>query len=378
MAIIDIVKFDGLRNRDWLVYKHPRESLVFGTRLIVGEGQVAILIKNGTLCDTFFAGTYVLDTNNIPLLQSVINIPFGGKTPFPVEVYYINLTCRLDINWGTTNPIQLIDPKYFIKLRVRAFGKFALKIDDYKTFFTEIIGTMQMADVVSYDKVISYYKGLIVTRIKTIIADTIINQKISALEITAKLDDISKEVQKRLIPEIKKYGFTLINFLIQSINFPDEDFDQINDILEKKAAFEIMGDDYTTQRSFDVYEAAANNKGGAGVFMGAGMGAAAGAVIAKDMGAQLKTAKVQLVKCPKCKADNEAGKKFCSECGSALKLAEINCCFCGAEISENSKFCPECGESLSLKTCECGAKLQPSVKFCPECGKKLQENSIAT
>ena len=59
MAIIDRVKFDGLRNRDWIIYKHPAEDLVLGTQLIVGEGQVAIFVKSGRVCDLFTAGTYV-------------------------------------------------------------------------------------------------------------------------------------------------------------------------------------------------------------------------------------------------------------------------------------------------------------------------------
>ena len=34
----------------------------------------------------------------------------------------------------------------------------------------------------------------------------------------------------------------LINFFVKSINFPEEDFETINKILEDKAAFDIMGD----------------------------------------------------------------------------------------------------------------------------------------
>ena len=45
MAIIDVVRFDGLRNREWMIYKYPSDQLVFGTQLIVQEGQVAIFVK---------------------------------------------------------------------------------------------------------------------------------------------------------------------------------------------------------------------------------------------------------------------------------------------------------------------------------------------
>ena len=58
MAIIDVVRFDGLRNRDWLIYKYPSEDLVIGTQLIVQEGQVALFVKGGMMADVFYPGTY--------------------------------------------------------------------------------------------------------------------------------------------------------------------------------------------------------------------------------------------------------------------------------------------------------------------------------
>lgn len=60
MAVLDVIKFGGLASRDWLVYKHPRESITMGSQLIVGEGQVAIFVKGGAICDVFTPGTYTI------------------------------------------------------------------------------------------------------------------------------------------------------------------------------------------------------------------------------------------------------------------------------------------------------------------------------
>ena len=94
MAIIDVVRFDGLKSRDWLIYKYPSEELVLGTQLVVQEGQVALLVKGGIVADVFYPGTYTLATENLPILKSLINLPFGGRTPFSAEVYFINTTVR--------------------------------------------------------------------------------------------------------------------------------------------------------------------------------------------------------------------------------------------------------------------------------------------
>ncbi|SHO54283.1 SPFH domain-containing protein [Anaerocolumna xylanovorans] len=375
MALLDVVRFNGLKNRDWIIYKYPSDQLVFGTQLIVQEGQAAIFVKNGTVCDAFYPGTFMLSTENLPLLNKLINLPFGGKTPFSAEVYFLNTTTKLDINWGTTDPIQLIDPKYFVRLRIRAFGQMGLKLQDYTMFFEELIGGMNQDDLVKYDKIKEFYRGLIVIKVKSIISTTIISEKISALEISTKLEALSQHTQLQITEEFEKYGFKVVNFYIQSINFPDEDFEKINKILEDKAAFELMGDNrYSTKRSFDVYEGAANNQNGvAGAFAAGGLGFGTAMSINNGMNSTLGGASVKI--CPACHAQNSIKTNFCSECGEVLKekVQEemIQCPACNKSIHSKSKYCPECGFDLGSLICECGYKLDLNSKFCPECGKKV-------
>ncbi|PNV63745.1 virion core protein (lumpy skin disease virus) [Clostridium sp. chh4-2] len=356
MAILDVIKFDGLKSRDWIIFKYFKDNIVLGSQLIVKEGQVAIFVKGGQVCDVFYPGTYTLSTSNLPILQGLVNLPFGGRTPFSAEIYYINTTTKLDIEWGTTDPIQLIDPKYFVKLRIRAFGQMGLKLRDYTNFFRELIGGMNQADVVSYDKLKKFYKGLIVIKVKSIIADTILTEKISALEIATKLEEISDRTKEKISLEFEKYGLDVVNFYVQSINFPDEDFAKINQILEEKAAFEIMGDGrYVTKRSFDVYEGAATNENGvAGVFAAGGLGLGASMNMGQAMSGAVgnpmqasnaaQTAQTEMMKCPKC----------------------------GKEVPKGSRFCLECGENLTERVCECGEKILPGAKFCSFCGRKVE------
>lgn len=348
MAIIDVVRFDGLRSRDWLFYKYPSEDLVYGTQLIVQEGQLAVFVVGGAIADVFCPGTYTLYTDNLPILRRLVNLPFGGKTPFSAEIYFINTTVRLDINWGTPDPIQLIDPKYYVKLRIRAFGQMGLRVEDGVTVFTEVVGGMQKADIIKFDKVKEYYRGILVLKVKQAIADAIITNGVSALEIATKLETLSGKVKDQVSPAFDQFGFSVVNFFIQSINFPDEDFERINKILEEKATFEIMGEGrYSTKRSFDVYEGAATNQNGA-----AGMFAAGGVGFGAAMG--MGTVMSQMVGNPIQRMDTK------------------ECVSCHAVIPAPSKFCPQCGFNNSDRVCQCGHKLAPGSKFCPECGKKVE------
>ncbi len=48
--------------------------------------------------------------------------------------------------------------------------------------------------------------------------------------------------------------------------------------------------------------------------------------------------------CPSCGTENEAGRKFCSQCGAKLALA---CPECGAANAPGDRFCGECGSTLA-------------------------------
>src|SRR5512133_1859513 len=52
------------------------------------------------------------------------------------------------------------------------------------------------------------------------------------------------------------------------------------------------------------------------------------------------------MKCRECGTDNEAGRKFCGECGGSLALA---CPKCAAPNAAGTKFCGECGTSLLVE-----------------------------
>ncbi len=49
------------------------------------------------------------------------------------------------------------------------------------------------------------------------------------------------------------------------------------------------------------------------------------------------------MRCRNCATENEAGRKFCAECGARLSGA---CPSCGAANEPNAKFCGECGTAL--------------------------------
>lgn len=83
MAVIDLVKWNG--SPDIFVWKYPSEDLSTWTQLIVNETQQAYLVRGGVYHGPFNAGRHTLSTENIPLLTSIIGLPFGGKSPLVLK-----------------------------------------------------------------------------------------------------------------------------------------------------------------------------------------------------------------------------------------------------------------------------------------------------
>lgn len=294
MAVIDLVKWDG--SPQLLAYKFQgsdSQQLATWTQLIVNESQEAFVVRGGVYDGPFGAGRHTLTTENLPGLRGVLGLPFGGRSPFTAEVWFVNRITNLDVRWGTPDPIQLQDPKYKVMVPVRAFGQYGVRITDSKRFLMKLVGTLSRFDS---DTLSEYFRGVFITRIKTEIAGLIIKQNTSVLEVNTQLEALSADLKSALSKEIAEYGVVLDQFNIHSINVPEDDpaVITLKKALAKKAEMGIIGFDYQQERSFDVLETAAGNEGNAGSVMGAGIGLGMGAAMGVPMGTAYRDVAAQV------------------------------------------------------------------------------------
>lgn len=284
MAIIDVIKYNG--NNTEFVWKFPSEDLKLGAQLIVNHSQSAFFVKNGAICDEFHEGRYTLKSANIPILNKLINLPFGDKSPFAAEVWYVNLVTKLDNKWGTIKPINLEDPLYGVVVPARAFGQYGFKIVDPKNFLHTIVGTLK---TFSAHEITEYFNGKVLSSISTVLGKAIIQNKISLLQVAAFQDELSEICRKNINEEFEKYGVELVNFYFMSINIPEDDTSLIKLKEAKELAMKVntVGKDiYQMDRSFDIMGKAAENEGSAGSLINAGLGLGAGLSLGSTMGNQ--------------------------------------------------------------------------------------------
>jgi membrane protease subunit (stomatin/prohibitin family) len=378
MAVIDIVKYNG--SPDVFAWKYPSDELGTWTQIIVNESQEAVLFKSGKALDVFGSGRHTLETANIPLLNQIVNLPFGGRSPFTAEVWFINKLHSLDIKWGTPTPIQLQDPKYGVFAPVRSFGQFGIKIEDSKKFLVKLVGTLPVFD---QNNLIKYFRGLYITRVKDAISSYLVHKQISILEINAYLDEISDYMKEKLEVTLMDYGISILNFYVNDINIPEDDpaVKKLKDALAKRAEMNIIGYSYQQERSFDTLEGAATNPssnqaGIMGAGLGLGMGVSMGGVMGGQFGGiahEVNVNRIEFKECPNCHTKMEKSKRFCADCGydtnkpTTDKSSEIVCSSCGNSITTTSKFCPECGKKYNPCP-KCGADLAEGATKCDTCG----------
>jgi membrane protease subunit (stomatin/prohibitin family) len=279
MAIFDRIKYEPSSDIE-LVWKFPTDQITTGSQLIVQPTQKAIFRKDGNNVDFFDSGSYTLSTDNLPVLQSILNLPFGGKTPFAAEVWYVNLSPKKDLKWGTSSPIPLVDPKFGVPLNIRAFGQWGVQIDDPMIFLAEMVGARRMAKT---DQIYEYFKGELRQDISEAISNGFVSGLYSVFDINANLSKIAEKVQESFRVRLEKYGISLTNLTIDRVGISPEELEKMQNIMLKKMEAEQLGsvnvtDSYRTIKTFNALEAAASNPGGGAVPVIAQMGMANGLI----------------------------------------------------------------------------------------------------
>ena len=329
-------------SKNTIVYRYPidGDQIMFGSKLTVRESQVAIFVNKGQIADVFGPGLHTLSASNLPILTKLLSLPYGFKSPFYAEVYYVNTKQFTNQKWGTSNPIAMRD-KDFGTIRLRGFGTYSFKVDDAALFLKEVFGTNGSYETEDIEQ---YLKSMLVSNI----SDTIAESKISVLDLASNLGEFNKLAKEKLAEDFEQLGLKLVNLVIENLSLPED----VEKAIDQRSSMGVLKDTMDTyikyQTAKAIPEVAKNNGvGGIGATLGAGL--AVGEMVRDSI-------KSSTAEKPKA----EVPKKVCPECGT--------------EVRATAKFCPECGHKFvaDKKICpECGTEMKGTAKFCPECGKKM-------
>jgi len=263
-------------SRDRLVWRFERygNSIMYGAKLTVREGQAAVFVLEGQLADVFDPGLYELETNNLPIMTALQHWTHGFNSPFKSEIYFINTRRFAGLKWGTQNPVMLRDPE-FGPLRLRAFGSYAIRVTEPATFMKEIVGT---DGDFTQDKIAGQIRNIVVQKVSRVLAAS----GIPALDMAANTKDLSDIVAKAIEPTLTEYGLAMPELYIENISLPPE----VEKVLDQRTSMGIAGDlnKYTQFSAAQAMQKAAEQgESGMGTGIGMGMGMGMGQAMAQGM-----------------------------------------------------------------------------------------------
>ena len=265
---------------------------------------------------------------------------------------------------------------------------FSKKVQEARMLLINLVGT---ETYLSQEKLISYFKSFLISKIKPYVASFMKNNTVSIFEIDEHLTEFSEELKKQLESDFFEYGLTLTRFFVTNIAKPDgeSEYEQFKNLHFKKyAAVEEAtinqkvdlinaetekqkvilesqakatkrkqeGYTYQQERGFDVAEKiAANEAVGQFTNMGVGLGTMAG--VGASLGGMVGSSVNHAIN-----STNGRGISKCPACGTILPSNANFCYSCGSKIeTEDTITCPKCGNKT------------PAGKYCIVCGNEIGE-----
>ena len=204
-GMMDMIRCD---EQEFLIWKwrpegneanstNKENAIRWGSSLRVKDGELAIFVykqKNGIIQD-FIEGPHdeTIKTANFPVLSTIVGAAFGGGTPFPAEVYFINLAGNIQIKFGIPY-FDIFDPRFLdFGVPVAVRGSITFNITDYQAFIklNRLINfELETLKTQIKDAVTKYVKG--------VVANVPNDLNIPVVQIERKILDINDWVGQRI------------------------------------------------------------------------------------------------------------------------------------------------------------------------------------
>ncbi len=181
-----------------------RENAIrWGSSLRVKDGEVAVFVykhDDGTMQD-YIEGPFdqIIETQNFPVLASIVGLAYAGGTPFQAEVYFINLAQIVQVKFGVPF-FDVYDPRFDdFGVPVAVRGTISFKITDYRQFIK--LHRLSNFNLDDFQKQI---RNVVIRYVKDIVANAPAIHNIPLVRIEAKTSEINDAIEYDIGKRLKE------------------------------------------------------------------------------------------------------------------------------------------------------------------------------
>jgi membrane protease subunit (stomatin/prohibitin family) len=281
---------------------------------------------------------------------------------------------------GRLDDIQ--DPMSGLIVTMRAFGEYALRVDDPTKLILNLVGTVDVADNAAVTDWVAQ-QLLKVTR------TSVITQLASGAWPILGLSQHSPDIEAATMPaanlQLADYGVSICRFGNLDVNLSEEDSTKLKKLANDYAYSKLAG-------GF-LQAAQAEALQGMGQGMAEGGGASNPMIVGMGMGmaGQVAAAPGQAPygtpEAPNFAGAPAAGAGYPAPSAAQPTTAPaepppeaptadpppgapatVECPGCQAQVRDGAKFCDACGTKMQAQCASCQAALRPGARFCDSCG----------
>ncbi|MDE7454763.1 MAG: SPFH domain-containing protein [Clostridia bacterium] len=362
--------------------------------LIVPPTHTAIIIKNGLIADVCNEGEY-------PLYSKKTTTP--QKEVRTLKVLYISKTAKVTIRWGTKphQRINYVDPKIGKPVSVGAFGVMDVRVCDPRKFYLELVANF--GQTYSIEDLQERIRARIVDDTFRTIGKVLNEKKLSYVEFTSAKYDIQEQVSEALSGRFSEdFGFEVRNFIIENINIPEEQREDIKQVYEEDSAYDRNKVILERQQEMDEIKRSAERRRKQAEVEDQDLDdklyvhkrdrsreeeeyatkkrheeeERAWAREDKKAEAEERLQNKHMDTVKDIEISRSEAEKAKSAAGVTDKSLGHHCSNCGASYKPGAKFCPGCGatlpsEKMTVACPNCKTELPWGTTFCPSCGEKI-------
>jgi membrane protease subunit (stomatin/prohibitin family) len=365
-----------------IVYKWPDQNIRKFSRAIVEPDAVAVFMSQGQVMGVLTPGQHTLDAKELPFLGMFVDWASGGNA-FKAEIYFVGTREFPNMRFGgRLDEVQ--DPQTGLIVTLRAFGEYALRVNDPTKLILNLVGTV---DVTDNSAITSWVSQQLLKVARTTVTTQLMSGAWPILGLSMHSPEIEAQSLQAGSQELADYGISLTRLGNVDVNLDEDDNKRLKKLAGDTAYSRLAGG-FLQAAQAEALQGAGEGmaQGGAAVtpmFMGMGMGMAGQVQQAPGQapyspppqgpgfagGGQGYAAQAAAgqspAQAPQAPAPEQAAPPAAA---AAPAAATVACSNCQSPVTVGAKFCPECGTPTQKHCANCNASISPASKFCAECG----------